>query len=52
MTKKKQENQQVDYIFLFGNSLISWKSPLQKNVTLSTAEVEFVGLTECTNQAL
>jgi len=40
------------YIFLFGKSPISWKSQLQKNVTLSTAEAEFVSLTECTKQAL
>jgi len=36
------------YIFLLGKSPISWKSQLQKNVTLSTAEAEFVRLTECT----
>jgi len=40
------------YIFLLGKSPILWKSQLQKNVTLSTAEAEFVSLTECTKQAL
>ena len=36
------------YKFLLGKRPISWKSQLQKNITLSTAEAEFVSLTECT----
>ena len=40
------------YIFLLGKSHISWKSQLQKNISLSTVEAEFVSLTECTKQAL
>eukprot|EP00833_Pecoramyces_ruminatium_P017312 jgi/Orpsp1_1/1191344/evm.model.d7180000085092.1 len=35
------------YIYLLGNSPISWKSQLQKCVTLSSAEAEFVSLTQC-----
>jgi len=35
------------YIFLLGNNPISWKSQIQKNVTLSTAEAKIVSLTEC-----
>ena len=40
------------YIFLNGDSPISWKSQLQKCVTLSTAEAEFVSLTECTKHGM
>jgi len=44
------------YIFLNGNCPISWKSQLQKCVTLSTAEAvaeaEFVSLIECTKHSL
>jgi len=40
------------YIFLLGNSPISWKSQIQRNVTLSTAEAEFVSLTECAKHGI
>jgi len=40
------------YIFLLGNSPISWKSQIQRNVTLSTAETEFVSLTECAKHGI
>ena len=40
------------YIFLNGNSPISWKSQLQKCVTLSTAEAEFVSITKCTKHGI
>ena len=40
------------YIYLLGDSPISWKTQLQKTVTLSTAEAEFVSLTECAKQGL
>jgi len=40
------------YIYLLGKSPISWKSQMQRNITLSTAEAEFVSLTECTKQGL
>jgi len=48
---KKPEDQQAD-IFILENSPISWKFQLQKNVTLFTAEAEFVSLTECAKQGL
>lgn len=51
LTTKKQENQQNIY-FLIGNSPISWKSQLQKCVTLSTAEAEFVSITKCTKHGI
>eukprot|EP00833_Pecoramyces_ruminatium_P010518 jgi/Orpsp1_1/1184550/evm.model.c7180000089992.1 len=35
------------YIYLLGNSPISWKSQLQRTVTLSSAEAEYVSLTDC-----
>jgi len=38
------------YIILNGSSPVSWKAQLQKNITLSTAEAEFVSLTECIKQ--
>jgi len=40
------------YIFMLGESPISWKSQLQKIVTLSTAEAEYVSLTECVKQGM
>jgi len=40
------------YIYLLGNSPISWKSQLQRNITLSTAEAEFVSLTECSKHGI
>lgn len=40
------------YIYLIRNSPISWKSQLQRIVTLSTAEAEFVSLTECAKQGI
>jgi len=39
-------------MFLLGNNPISWKSQIQRNVTLSTAEVEFVSLTECAKHGI
>jgi len=39
------------YIYHNGNSPISWKSQLQKCVTLSTAKAEF-RLTECTKHGM
>ena len=49
---KRREDLKVDIYILLGKIPTSWKSQLQKNVTLSTAEAEFVSLTECTKQAL
>jgi len=40
------------FIYLLGNSPISWKSQLQRNITLSTAEAEFVSLTECSKHGI
>jgi len=37
---------------MLGESPISWKSQLQKIVTLSTAEAEYVSLTECVKQGM
>jgi len=44
---KKTRRSTSRFIFLHGDSPISWKSQLQKSVTLPTAEAEFVSLTEC-----
>jgi len=49
---KRPEDLQVDIYIYLEKRPISWKSQLQKNVTLSTAEAEFISLTECTKQAL
>jgi len=40
------------YIYLLGNSPISWKSSLQKIVTLSSAEAEYVSLTDCATKGI
>jgi len=37
---------------MLGESPISWKSQLQKIVTLSTAEAEYVSLIECVKQGM
>jgi len=34
-------------MFLQSNNPISWKFQIQRNVTLSTVEAEFVSLIEC-----
>jgi len=44
--KYKTRKSTTGYIFLNGNSPISWKSQLQNWVTLSTAEAEFFSLNE------
>jgi len=49
---KETRKSTTGYIFLNGNSPISWKSQLQKCVTLSTVEAEFVSLTECTKHGM
>jgi len=40
------------YIFILRKSPIIWKSQIHKNVTLSTADAEFVSLTECVKQGI
>jgi len=49
---KKQEDPLAVFIFLLGDSPNSWKPQQQKSVTLSTAEAEFVSLTECAKQSI
>ena len=34
------------YLFLFGNSAVSWSSKLQKIVALSSCEAEYMALKE------
>ena len=49
---KETRKSTTGYIFLNGNSPISWKSQLQKCLTMSIAETEFVNLTECTKHGM
>ena len=49
---KKTRRSTSGFIFLLGDSPISWKSQQQKSVILSTAEAEFVSLTEYAKQGI
>lgn len=40
------------YIFQFGNTGISWKSKKQSNTALSTAEAEYIALSQAAQEAL
>ena len=40
------------YIFLFGNSPISWLSKLQKTVALSSCEAEYMALKEAIKEQI
>ena len=41
-----------EYIFLVGNTLISWLFKLQKSITLSSCEAEYITLKEATKKLL
>ena len=49
---EKTRRSTSSFIFLLDDSPISWKSQQQRCVTLSTAEAEFVSLTECAKQSI
>jgi hypothetical protein len=40
------------YVFTFGNTAISWVSQLQKIVTISTTEAEYVAMTEASKELI
>jgi ATP-binding cassette subfamily B (MDR/TAP) protein 1 len=40
------------YVFTFGSTTISWVSQLQKIVTISTTEVEYVAMTEASKELI
>ncbi|XP_038882235.1 secreted RxLR effector protein 161-like [Benincasa hispida] len=40
------------YVFTLGGSVVSWKATLQRTVTLSTTEVEYMALTEAANEGI
>lgn len=40
------------YCFTLSGGLISWGSKKQKNVTLSSTEAEYVGISECCKEAI
>ena len=41
-----------DYVFTLGGSVVSWKVTLQPIVTLSTAEAEYIALTEAAKEKI
>ena len=43
---------QTGYVFCYGNSAISWNSHLQRLVTMSSTEAEYVALGEAVKEAL
>ena len=49
---EKTRNLQVDIYFYLEKALFHGNLSYRKTLTLSTAEAEFVSLTECTKQAL
>ncbi len=42
----------IGYVFTFGNTAISWVSQLQKIVTISTTEAEYVAVTEASKELI
>ena len=42
----------TEFVFILGGTAISWPSNLQKIVTLSTTEVEYVAVTEAGNEMI
>ena len=42
----------IDYVFCMNGGPISWRSILQPITTLSTIEVEYIGITEAAKEAL
>ena len=52
LVMRLKEDPLQEYIFVLGNSPISWKSITQKNIALSTTEAEYSSLIECTKQAI
>ena len=42
----------TEFVFILGGTTISWPSNLQKIVTLSTTEVEYVAVTEAGNEMI
>ena len=42
----------IGYVFTLGGCTISWKSPLQSIITLSTIEVEYIAATEAVKEGI
>ena len=40
------------FLFKLANSIISWQSRVQKTITLSATEAEYMALSDCTRQAV